>query len=64
VQISTGVSQWEIPTEDAPGLPTPGPTPAPEDVMFSRPNEVPPEIQDGANGERGLGVRFWNSTTR
>lgn len=56
MQISTGVSQWEVPTEEAPGLPTPGPTPAPEDALFQRPQEIPPEARDVVDGDRGLGV--------
>jgi len=46
----------EIPREEADGIPTPGPTPAPQGEGFNRPQEIPPEARDGLDGERGLGV--------
>ena len=46
----------EIPKDEADGLPTPGPTPAPQGDGFNRPQEIPPEARDGLDGERGLGV--------
>jgi len=46
----------EIPKDEADGIPTPGPTPAPQGEGFNRPQEIPPEARDGLDGERGLGV--------
>lgn len=46
----------EIPKDEADGIPTPGPTPAPQGDGFNRPQEIPPEARDGLDGERGLGV--------
>lgn len=70
VQISTGVSTWDVPTEVAPGVPTPGPTPqAQADAPFAPPStttmgdreEYRAGEQGGEHGEqsdRGLGVRI------
>jgi len=51
----TNISR-EIPKDEADGIPTPGPTPAPQGDGFNRPQEIPPEARDGLDGERGLGV--------
>lgn len=58
VQISTGQSTWEVPTQAAPigGTPTPG-----AESQFQQPAGTSPYPQagqqpDGPAGERGLGV--------
>jgi hypothetical protein len=54
VQISTGESQWDIPTEPAPQVPTPGGTPAQSDP-YPAPSPGTRGM-DGQEGDRGLGV--------
>ncbi|QIX02169.1 hypothetical protein AMS68_007686 [Peltaster fructicola] len=58
VQISTGESTWEVPTQAAPQVPTPGATPAQEANPFRMPeNESSRGYgQEGGEGERGLGT--------
>lgn len=50
VQLATGQSQWEVPTEAAPGAPHGYPSPSPEGQG---------KVDDGPTGDRagGLGVR-------
>lgn len=52
VQISTGESVWEIPTQDAPLVPSPGVTPAQPQGPYSRPGDE----SQAQTGDRGLGV--------
>lgn len=76
VQLANGHSQWEIPTEAAPGVPTPGSTPMPSSgggSQFSRPTESPASSEtigrpdstrgvgsEGGEGDRGLGTQAIN----
>ena len=56
VQISTGVSTWEVPTKPAPGVPTPSATPqANDEHPYGTPQEGTRGVE-GGDGERGLGV--------
>jgi hypothetical protein len=63
VQLSTGASQWELPTHPAPTVGTPTATPGQEISPFPRPGQ-PQEMgqrgvegeQVGPDGERGLTV--------
>lgn len=60
MQISTGVSTWEVPTEAAPTVPSPGNTPAQHQNPFPAPQDAQAQTTrgvDGQEGERGLGVR-------
>lgn len=64
VQISTGESTWDTPTQAAPQVPTPGTTPAPSMDPYGKPgsdgygqNNGYDQGPGGAQeGERGLGV--------
>jgi hypothetical protein len=62
VQLATGVSTWELPTEPAPGVPT-GQTPTGVDHPYGTPQEghTGERGVEGADGERGLGVCFLQS---
>jgi hypothetical protein len=51
VCLSTGMSQWEIPTQAAPTPSTPTPTPGQETSPFAQPGE-----QQGLDEEMGLTV--------
>lgn len=53
VQISTGVSTWEVPTEPAPTVPTPGSTPAQPQGPFEAPG-AQDRYDDKMEGARGL----------
>jgi hypothetical protein len=73
VQISTGVSQWEQPTEAAPIGGSNTATPAQNENPYNKPGEGRTEGGaaegtrgvDGPTGDRagGLGVRFFLSST-
>jgi hypothetical protein len=54
VQLSTGQSQWETPTEAAPTVGTPTASPVPAGSPFAHPGAQ--QGEDGPTGERGLGV--------
>lgn len=58
VQISTGTSQWDVPTQAAPTVPTPGATPQNVADPFPRPNETGAAAgpEQAGEGERGFGV--------
>lgn len=70
VQISTSHSQWDVPTEAAPGVPTPGSTPMPPGgagSQFARPCDSPASsetiagdstrgVDGGGESDRGMGV--------
>jgi hypothetical protein len=60
VQLSTGKSQWETPTQAAPTVGTPTPTPGQETSPFPQPgqqqNMGERGIQGGQDGERGFTV--------
>ena len=60
VQLSTGMSQWETPTQAAPTVGTPTPTPGQETSPFPQPGQQEDMgergIQGGQDGERGLEV--------
>ncbi|GAM83610.1 hypothetical protein ANO11243_015980 [Dothideomycetidae sp. 11243] len=62
VQISTGVSTWDVPTTPAPTVPTPGSTPVPP----TNPYPMPEDGHNGApqEGERGLGVSAQGQSSR
>ncbi|OBW64418.1 MAG: Uncharacterized protein AUREO_055190 [Aureobasidium pullulans] len=63
VQISTGVSTWEVPTEAAPTVPSPGNTPAQHQNPFPAPQDAQAQTTrgvDGQEGERGLGGMAMN----
>ncbi|KAG9988659.1 hypothetical protein KCU78_g20164, partial [Aureobasidium melanogenum] len=63
VQISTGVSTWEVPTEAAPTVPSPGNTPAQHQNPFPVPHDAQGQTTrgvDGQEGERGLGGMAMN----
>ncbi|KAG9880183.1 hypothetical protein KCV05_g20998, partial [Aureobasidium melanogenum] len=63
VQISTGVSTWEVPTEAAPTVPSPGNTPAQHQNPFPVPHDTQGQTTrgvDGQEGERGLGGMAMN----
>ncbi|KAF2156094.1 hypothetical protein K461DRAFT_291047 [Myriangium duriaei CBS 260.36] len=53
VQISTGVSTWEVPTKAAPTVPTPGSTPVPPNNPYPMPDES--YNGHGGDGTRGVG---------
>lgn len=60
VQLATGKSQWDTPTQPAPTGPTPQATPQ---EGLEHPYGTPGEAASGgeggaADGERGLGVRY------
>jgi hypothetical protein len=53
------VSTWEVPTEAAPTVPSPGNTPAQHQNPFPAPHDAQGQATrgvDGPEGERGLGV--------
>lgn len=55
VQLATGASQWETPTQPAPTGPTPQATPqAGVEHPYGTPGEG--QVQGGTDGERGIGV--------
>lgn len=56
VQISTGKSQWEIPTTEAPLGASPAGTPAQGTDPYNQPPGEGDPPQDGPAGERGFGV--------
>jgi hypothetical protein len=60
VQLSTGHSQWETPTQPAPTAGTPTATPGQDMSPFPQPGQqqVMGErgLNDGSDGERGFGV--------
>ncbi|KZF20595.1 hypothetical protein L228DRAFT_262528 [Xylona heveae TC161] len=55
VQISTGVSQWEVPTEPAPTVPTPGGTPQQTTDPFQKPSDP---LQSAPEAEAGTARGF------
>jgi hypothetical protein len=57
VQISTGVSQWDVPTHAAPTGPTPQATPDLPNNANLPPNADGTRGADGATGDRSLTVR-------
>jgi hypothetical protein len=63
VQLSTGQSQWETPTEAAPTAGSPTPTPGHEMSPFPQPGDQQTTgdrgIGGGQDGERGFGVRLF-----
>jgi hypothetical protein len=60
VQLSTGQSQWEMPTQPAPTVGTPTATPANDTSPFPQPREQQVMGERGLEGvpegERGIGV--------
>lgn len=60
VQLSTGMSQWETPTQAAPTVGTPTQTPGQETSPFPQPGQQ----QEGQDGERGLGVSLSRSRSK
>lgn len=60
VQLSTGMSQWETPTQAAPTVGTPTATPGQETSPFPQPGQQQGMgergFQGGQDGERGLEV--------
>jgi hypothetical protein len=60
VQLSTGQSQWETPTQPAPTVGTPTATPGHDTSPFPRPGEQQVAGERGFDGvpegERGIGV--------
>lgn len=53
VQISTGVSQWDLPTSEAPIGASPSGTPAQSTNPYDRPDKSTPGLE-GAEGTRGI----------
>lgn len=67
VQLSTGVSQWDTPTKDAPTVSTPIASPAVGESPYAQPGSAGRENStsmergisssgDGPTGDRGIGV--------
>jgi hypothetical protein len=60
VQLATGTSQWETPTQPAPTGPTPQATPQEGlEHPYGTPGEGTKAGTEGGDGERGLGVSLY-----
>ncbi len=57
MQISTGVSQWDVPTQAAPTVPTPGATPQQTTDPYAQPPSKQTEsgLGDEGSSTRGVG---------
>lgn len=58
VQLATGTSQWETPTQPAPTGPTPQATPQ-EGLEHPYGTPEGTKLGEGGDGERGLGVSYF-----
>ena len=60
VQLSTGQSTWDLPTEAAPGVPTPDATPSNTTGPYPPPGAGGERGMEGEGSERGLGVCYYS----
>ncbi|KAF2238258.1 hypothetical protein EV356DRAFT_302812 [Viridothelium virens] len=60
VQLSTGQSTWDLPTEAAPGVPTPDPTPSNTTGPYPPPATGGERGMAGEESDRGLGSTAMN----